>query len=178
MEFEDETFDAVYTFGVLHHIPDVSKAISEIHRVLKPGGKLLFMVYNRSSINYQIEIRYLRRWALRMLRIPGVISLLDALGFPKNKLNRHLELFNSFGNMSEEEWLNRNTDGPDSPYSIVYGEREVENLLAGGFRVVGNKVYYFESRHWGPLGRLLPKAAVTFLGRHWGWHRVVLAERM
>jgi ubiquinone/menaquinone biosynthesis C-methylase UbiE len=176
VEFSDKTFDTVYTFGVLHHIPDVDKAISEIHRVLKPGGKLLFMVYNRSSINYQIEIRYLRRWILRLLQVPRVITLFSLLGFPRDKLVRHVDLFNSFGNMSESEWLSRNTDGPDSPYSIVYGKEEVERLLGDKFKLISNRVYYFESRHWGPFGRILPRFFVQFLGRKWGWHRVVLAE--
>lgn len=176
--FPDATFDAVYTFGVLHHIPEVNKAISEIHRILKPGGELLFMVYNRSSINYQIEIRYLRRWALRMILLPGAISLFSLLGFPRGKLSRHAELFRSFGKMSEEEWLSRNTDGPNSPYSLVYGREQAEDLLSGKFKVKSNEVYYFEPRHWGPLGRFLPNFLVRFLGKHWGWHRVVLAERI
>lgn len=176
MRFPSATFDIVYTFGVLHHIPDVDKAISEIHRVLRPGGKLLFMVYNRSSLNYQIEIRYLRRWALKLLLVPKMIALFSLLGFPREKLMRHVELFKSFGNMSEGEWLSRNTDGPDNPYSLVYGREESENLLGGRFRVISNEVYYFDPRHWGPLGRLLPKFLVQYLGRHWGWHRVVLAE--
>jgi len=38
--FEDQTFDAVVANGMLYHVPDRSKAISEIARVLKPGGTL------------------------------------------------------------------------------------------------------------------------------------------
>ena len=36
--FKDGSFDAVFDFGVLHHIPDWQAALSEIERVLKPGG--------------------------------------------------------------------------------------------------------------------------------------------
>ena len=36
----DAFYDAVFDFGILHHIPDWHEAISEIHRVLKPGGRL------------------------------------------------------------------------------------------------------------------------------------------
>lgn len=39
----DNHFDAVFDFGALHHIPDNSVAISEIARVLKPGGRFFFM---------------------------------------------------------------------------------------------------------------------------------------
>ncbi len=177
MSFQDGMFDTVYSFGVLHHIPDVQKAVSNIHRVLKPGGYLLFMVYNRSSINYQIEIRHLRRWLLHVLSIPGLLPFFGKIGFPEEKLKRHVELFRTFGKMSDAEWLSRNTDGPDNPYSLVYGRDEIPSLLGKDFRVLKNEVYYFDWRHWGILGRLLPDLVVRWLGRRWGWHRVVLAQR-
>jgi ubiquinone/menaquinone biosynthesis C-methylase UbiE len=50
--FEEGSFDAVYSFGVLHHTPDTEKAISEVHRVLTPGGIALIMLYYRYSLNY------------------------------------------------------------------------------------------------------------------------------
>ena len=39
--FEDETFDAVIANHMLYHVPDRTKAIAEIKRVLKPGGHLI-----------------------------------------------------------------------------------------------------------------------------------------
>lgn len=178
MSFETNAFDSVYSFGVLHHIPEVQKSISNIHRVLKPNGYLLFMVYNRSSINYQLEIRHLRKWVLRLLMFPGLISLFAKLGFPKEKLQRHVELSIKLGKMSDVEWLSRNTDGPDNPYSLVYGRDEIEPMLGSGFRILKNEVYYFDWRHWGIFGRALPKALVRWLGKRWGWHRVVLAQKI
>ncbi|HEY5809922.1 MAG TPA: methyltransferase domain-containing protein [Povalibacter sp.] len=41
LDFADETFDAVVSMSTFEHIADVPKALSEIHRVLKPGGKVL-----------------------------------------------------------------------------------------------------------------------------------------
>jgi ubiquinone/menaquinone biosynthesis C-methylase UbiE len=41
MELASEKFDAVFTFGVFHHVPQWFKALQEVHRVLKPGGVLL-----------------------------------------------------------------------------------------------------------------------------------------
>jgi 2-polyprenyl-3-methyl-5-hydroxy-6-metoxy-1,4-benzoquinol methylase len=38
LPFEDEEFDVVTCFGVLHHIPNVSTVMCEIQRCLKPGG--------------------------------------------------------------------------------------------------------------------------------------------
>ncbi len=52
MNFQSETFDAVYSSGVLQHTPHVNKAIDEIWRVLKPGGKALIILYHRYSWFY------------------------------------------------------------------------------------------------------------------------------
>jgi SAM-dependent methyltransferase len=41
MEFADATFDLITCFGVLHHIANVSKVLSECHRTLAPGGLML-----------------------------------------------------------------------------------------------------------------------------------------
>jgi len=42
LPFEDESFDLVLGHAVLHHIPDLDRAFAEFHRVLRPGGRILF----------------------------------------------------------------------------------------------------------------------------------------
>ena len=42
LDCPDNTFDFVYASNLLHHLPDPHAAISEMHRVLKPGGKACF----------------------------------------------------------------------------------------------------------------------------------------
>lgn len=34
-----KTYDAVFDFGIIHHVPDWRAAVREVHRVLKPGGR-------------------------------------------------------------------------------------------------------------------------------------------
>ena len=49
MGFPQNTFDVVYAHGVLQYTAETGKMIREIHRVLKPGGEAVMMVYNRNS---------------------------------------------------------------------------------------------------------------------------------
>ena len=59
LPFDDNTFDLVYSWGVLHHIPDMQKSIDEVYRVLKPGGKIAIMIYNKYSlVGLQLYIVY------------------------------------------------------------------------------------------------------------------------
>lgn len=41
LPFADATFDGVIALSVLEHIPPIERAIAELYRVLKPGGRLL-----------------------------------------------------------------------------------------------------------------------------------------
>lgn len=177
IKFDSGYFDIVYSFGVLHHIPDVQAAICEIHNVIKPGGYFLFMVYNKSSINYLVEIRYLRRWFLSLIKLPACIKILALLGFSTEKLLRHVELFEKYGKMDDTEWLSRNTDGPDNPYSVVYDSDGINYLLGNKFSLIKSEIYFFDWRHWGVFGNLLPRCVTNFLGKKWGWHRVILARK-
>jgi ubiquinone/menaquinone biosynthesis C-methylase UbiE len=45
MAFADESFDRVFTYETLFHARDVKKAVAELYRVLKPGGRAVFVEY-------------------------------------------------------------------------------------------------------------------------------------
>lgn len=53
--FRDNYFDAVVSFKVLAHIPDIRGAVAEMARVTRPGGHLVLEFYNRQSIRYWIK---------------------------------------------------------------------------------------------------------------------------
>jgi ubiquinone/menaquinone biosynthesis C-methylase UbiE len=50
LDYPDGYFDVVYSWGVLHHSPSISRAVSEVVRVLRPGGTGKLMLYNRHSL--------------------------------------------------------------------------------------------------------------------------------
>ena len=54
MEFEDESFDFIWSWGVIHHSSDTRKILKEMNRVLRPGGRAVTMVYHRNWWNYWI----------------------------------------------------------------------------------------------------------------------------
>jgi len=55
LSFENNSFDVVYSFGVLHHTPDTEKSINEVHRVLRNDGLAVIMLYHKRSFNYIIH---------------------------------------------------------------------------------------------------------------------------
>ncbi len=51
LPFSDNSFDAVFCRSLLHHLPQPEKAISEIHRVLRSGGEVVFVDTNKSVLS-------------------------------------------------------------------------------------------------------------------------------
>lgn len=59
LPYDDNYFDLVYSWGVIHHTPDTPKALKEIIRVLKPDGKAKVMIYHRHSVlTYMFWIKH------------------------------------------------------------------------------------------------------------------------
>ena len=177
MAFADNSFDHIYSFGVIHHSPSTEKIVIEMSRVLKPGGTFTVMIYNRSSINYYIEIMFLRklfRWMLYPCVMPRAISTL--LGLDRRKLEKHRELLFSKPQMTNDEWISMNTDGPECPLAKVYNQHEAFQLFAD-FADVRTEVRFFDRTHWPVIGQLVPDNLAKFLGNHWGWHRIVYGRK-
>lgn len=59
LEFPNEFFDKVYSWGVLHHSPNTPKAITEVARVLRLGGTASIMIYHKwSLVGLMLWMRY------------------------------------------------------------------------------------------------------------------------
>ena len=100
--YEDNFFDVVHVFGILHHITDVDVGVKEILRVLKPGGSVYAMFYNKNSLLYYHSIMYLR----------GVVN---------GEFERGL---------TEEDLVSKYSEAETGcPYTKIYTEDSVEKLF-------------------------------------------------
>lgn len=115
-------FDIVFSHGVLHHVPDILAAQREIHRVLRPSGRLVVMLYARRSLNYQVAIRFLRRAAL--LATWPMRDRVHSTMLADHLANAKREGLLSYLRM--QRFVHANTDGPDNPYAQVYDLKDVQ----------------------------------------------------
>ena len=121
LPFEDNSFDMVFSHGVLHHVPEISQAQKEIHRVLRPGGELVIMMYARWSLNYLVAIGLVRRAALLAAFPLAKAGLLKA-DPDGGMLAAHLDNASKIGlgrYLRLKEFIHYNTDGPGNPYALV-----------------------------------------------------------
>lgn len=171
LDFPDSSFDLVYSHGVLHHTPDTAAAIHEIHRVLRPGGKALVMLYHRDSYNYRVNISMLRRTGVQLLRWNTGVKLVHLLtGEPEDSLRDHArQLETQSEYLNSEEFLSRNTDGAGNPLARVYSRREARELFKD-FAHVELRTYFLNKRWLPVLGPLLPRWLESQLASRWGWH--------
>jgi SAM-dependent methyltransferase len=174
------TVDFVYSLGVLHYVPDTASAIREIHRVLRPGGCCLVMLYHRSSLNYYFNILFLRRLGASLLALPGAAGLLARLtGKSKEALAGHRAMLRRHGLAyltDRQLFVSHNTDGLGNPLSKVFSRRQARDLFAD-FDKVETEVHFLNLEALPLLDRLLGSATKERLGRRLGWQLFVRATR-
>ena len=100
LPFQNNEFDMVYSWGVLHHTPDTEKAFFETLRVLKPGGEFIGMLYNKYSTVTFLVLLY--------------------FGILRGGLLRK----------SWREVLSENTVGPGNALTKAYTKQELENIFS------------------------------------------------
>jgi ubiquinone/menaquinone biosynthesis C-methylase UbiE/uncharacterized protein YbaR (Trm112 family) len=176
LPFPDAWFDIVYSNGVLHHSPDIRASVSEVYRVLKPGGRAVAMLYARHSFLYQ-----------------GV--LFPIRGVLQGK---------AFGGRqwlgAATEWMSSTRQTVSNPWTTVFSARDVRRLFAqfdtvtlrknaftfDQIPVVGKLIGRLAGRWTGlnPAGILLygsPWRNETrfelWVGRHVGWGLNIAATK-
>jgi ubiquinone/menaquinone biosynthesis C-methylase UbiE len=177
MPFPDESFDLVYSNGVLNHLQDPAAAVSEFRRVLRPGGTARVMIYHRNSFNYAFTIMILRRALAPLAFLPRVASVVT--GEREEVIAGHRELLREHGLgylRDRELFLSHNTDGPQNPLSRVWSRDEARQMFAG-FSPIQTRVRYLNLRIYPSGSRLAETELGSRLEQRWGWHLWVDARK-
>lgn len=147
LPWEAETFDFVISIGCLHHTGDLPRAVEEVHRVLRPGGTALVMLYNAHSLR-QLVVRPSQRLRARRARRSSaelMRAIYDAnrageaaphTDFVSRREVRHL--FGTFSSVKVE------VQNFDQEMPVGFGRRLAiprERLLDNVARVLGLDLY-------------------------------------
>jgi SAM-dependent methyltransferase len=180
LPFPDESFDLVYSNGVIHHLPETAAAIAEFHRVLRPGGTAIVMVYHRRSFNFLVSIMAVRRLLALLLLVPGAGRAIARLtGEAPAVLAGHRKLLRVHGLRYLADpalFLSHNTDGPGNPLSKAYSAATMRRAFSR-FADVETKVRFLNLRAY-PAGEHLERLpTVRALGHRYGWHLWIRATK-
>jgi SAM-dependent methyltransferase len=137
LPFKDSTFDSIYSFGVLHHTPDMNRAIGEIRRVLRPEGFALIALYNRHSYFYIWRLaRFLVRGEWRRSSIEQMRANVEyGDGNPLVIVSSRRELYRAF-----EPFARVKIEARHLPlHRLPRGRRQLEVLL----RPVGRRLGWY-----------------------------------
>jgi ubiquinone/menaquinone biosynthesis C-methylase UbiE len=151
LPFKSDSFDVVYSNGVLHHTPDTEGAIREVHRVLRPGGVAKVMLYHRNSLNYWFEI-VLRRGLLAGEYLRGRSS--------EEIMSRVVEF-------SEHE---------ARPLVKVYSRSQARGLF-NQFKEVEVAVEQLTRNELRFLSPVISESLFNWLGQRIGWNVIITARK-
>jgi ubiquinone/menaquinone biosynthesis C-methylase UbiE len=178
LDFPNDSFDIVYSHGVLHHTPDTAGAVKEVHRVLKPGGRAIVMLYHRDSYNYRVNISMLRRAGVHLLRWNAGVKFVHLItGESEESLREHARrLRKESSYLSSAEFLSQNTDGAGNPLARVYSRDEARELFKY-FAEVEVRTHFLNKRWLPILGPILPRSLESKMAARWGWHLWIYARK-
>ncbi len=123
--YKDNTFDLVYSFGVLHHTPNIDKAINEIYRVTKSGGEICIMIYHKYSlVSLQMYLLF-GLFALKPFRSLKDIMAIhhESVGTKVYSVAEVRQLFSTFKNLEISTVV--------TPYDLRYQRNKFLPLWVG-----------------------------------------------
>jgi ubiquinone/menaquinone biosynthesis C-methylase UbiE len=188
LSFSDESFDRVFSHGVLHHTPNTQAAINEVYRVLKPGGRVISMLYHKRSFNYYIRIMtYMRlRVLFKVLSRVGrwnrdrQEAATDSLQGIRGNRDRHVWEIH-YHNFLRKGWnyfkagnfVHHCTDGPECPVAYAFTRAEAMALFSK-FSNVHTTVAHLPLRRY---YKGIPFGVEKFLAHKMGWYLFIFAHK-
>ena len=145
LDFEDNCFECIFSFGVIHHTENIQKAVNEIYRVLKPNGKAYIFIYRKWSPKVTIA-KFLRLLQKILDKIFNTEKCLYKV-FKKNIFEKFLGtmIVECFG-VPILNWYSKND------IKIIFRNFNLDNLYP-----IAYNLPWFHSK----------KDALTKFGYHW-----------
>lgn len=157
LPLRDESFDFVCCDGVLHHTAGTEAGLSEIRRVLRPGGRALISLYYENVL--------LRRPWFSIVKVIMAILRVRMHGSPTVGLRTRRADF--------VRWY----DGADNPLGKIYSQSDANRIVeTAGFKVLVQETHYFPLRFM-PIRWLIPIALYRVLDRWFGTLTFIVAQR-
>ncbi len=178
LPFNDETFEMIFSSGVIHHSPDTQAAADEITRALQRGGESTVMIYHRDSIWFWWDIT---------LKLGGLMLALNTLpNFLREpilqRIPRWRDLIAPKGQrLKFNDVIRSGTDfgGLQNPLSRVYTKQAAKKL----FRQLTAFRFVTEFHPYRPFDQN-PSALTTIIRRfidwantRWGWFLILHARK-
>jgi ubiquinone/menaquinone biosynthesis C-methylase UbiE len=152
LPFPDNSFDVVYSYGVMHHSPDTAQCLREACRMLKPGGHARIMVYHHPSLTgAMLWLRYgifrgksLRQTVYQHLESPGTKTYTQA-----------------------------------EAHSMMEGFDDIvmRQVFSPGDLLLHQPSARFQSRFYCMVWKLFPRALVRKFGSRWGLFLLISARK-
>ena len=151
LPYKNEFFDTAYSFGVLHHTPDIDDCVDEIHRVLKKGGVFTIGLYYRNSAFYltsKLLVDGILKGQLFTLGIDGLRSTIEYGADGKNI----------------------------KPLVILYTKDKAKKVLHK-FKIQSITIHHLKKKHFFKSGWFLPNWAIKKLEQYLGWYIIIKAQK-
>lgn len=152
LPFPSNSFDVVYSYGVMHHSPNTEACLREAWRVLKPGGKARVMLYHHASLTaFMLWVRYgvwrgqsVRQCASERLESPGTRT------FTRNEVLRLMRDFEKI---------------------------RVQQAFSPGDLLLHQPSVRFRGIFYQLLWRIFPRSVVRRLAKRWGLFLLIEATK-
>lgn len=152
LPFPDNTFDVVYSYGVMHHSPNTAQCVREALRVLKPGGQARIMVYQHPSLTgAMLWLRYglfhgksLRKTVYDHLESPGTKTY---------------------------------TEGEARALMEEFDKVTVRQVFSPGDLLLNRPSARFQSAPYGLVWKLYPRWLARSLGQRWALFLLISARK-
>ena len=152
LPFPDNSFDIVYSYGVMHHSPDTARCLQEAFRVLKPGGEARIMLYHHASLTgFMLWLRY-GLWRAQSVR-QCVYDRLESPGTKTYTISEVRDLMAIFENVA------------------------IEQVFSPGDLLLHQPSSRFQHPIYRMIWKLFPRALVRRLGQKWALFLLITGRR-